>query len=95
VSKPISAQTATLANIASSASNVTLFAAVTGTIRARAIYNESTAVLFVKFGVTASPTSYTVQIPAGGYYEFPQPIYGGQVDGIWASANGSARVTSW
>jgi hypothetical protein len=86
--------TATLANVASSASNVTLFAAASDT-NARAIWNDSTAVLYVKFGATASNTSYTVQLAAGAYYEFPQPVYAGQVDGIWASANGNARVTSW
>lgn len=86
--------TATLANVSSSATNVTLFAAACAT-NARAIYNDSTAVLYVKFGATASATSYTVQLAAGAYYEFPQPLYAGQVDGVWASANGNARVTSW
>ena len=85
---------ATLANVASSATSVTLFAAA-GTVSARAIYNDSTAVLYVKFGATASTTSYTVQLASGAYYEFPQPVYAGLVDGIWASANGSARLTSW
>ncbi|WP_367324744.1 hypothetical protein [Streptomyces sp. HUAS ZL42] len=28
-------------------------------------------------------------------YEFPQPLYVGQVDGIWDRANGFARHTSW
>lgn len=86
--------TATLANVSSSASSVTLFAAASDT-NARTIYNDSTAVLYVKFGATASTTSYTVQLAAGAYYEFPQPLYAGQVDGIWASANGAARLTSW
>lgn len=86
--------TATLANVSSSATNVTVFAAA-GNTNARTVYNDSTAVLYLKFGATASTTSYTVQIAAGGYYEFPQPVYAGQVDGIWASANGAARVTSW
>lgn len=86
--------TATLANVASSATNVTLFAA-DGTASARTIFNDSTAVLYVKFGTTASTTSYTVQIAASGYYEFPQPLYAGQVDGIWASANGNARTSRW
>lgn len=85
---------ATTANVASSGTSVTLFAAAWGN-NARTIYNESTAVLYVKFGTTASTSSYTVQIAAGGYYEFPQPMYTGRVDGIWASANGFARVTSW
>lgn len=86
--------TATLANVASSASSVTLFSAA-GNTNSRAIFNDSTAVLYVKFGTTASTSSYTVQIAASGYYEFPQPVFAGRVDGIWASANGSARLTSW
>lgn len=86
--------TAVTANVASSATNVTLFAAQ-ATVNARAVYNDSTAVLYLKFGATASATSYTVQLVGGAYYEFPQPTYGGQVDGLWASANGFARVTSW
>lgn len=84
---------ATLANVASSATNVTLFTA--GKVVERAIYNDSSAILYVKYGATASTSSYTTQIAAGGYYEFPQPCYSGQVDGIWASANGNARLTSW
>jgi hypothetical protein len=52
-------------------------------------------VLYLKFGATASSSSYTVQIAAGGYFEFPVPVYAGEVDGIWASANGNARLTSW
>jgi hypothetical protein len=87
-------QAATTANVASSATNVTLFAAI-GSVKGRAIWNDSTSVLYVKYGATASTTSYTVQLAAGAYYEFPQACYAGIVDGIWASANGSARVTSW
>lgn len=89
--KPTSA---TLTNVASSGSSVTLFSAES-TVNARTIYNDSTAVLYVKFGTTASSSSYTVQLAAGAYYEFPQPVYAGRVDGIWASANGNARLTSW
>jgi len=85
---------ATLANVSSSATNVTLFAASSST-SARTVYNDSTQVLYLKYGATASTTSYTVQLAAGAYYEFPQPVYDGQVDGIWASANGAARLTSW
>lgn len=87
-------ETATLTNVASSATNVTLFAA-DGNANARAIYNDSTAVLYVKYGATASTTSYTTQVAAGAFFTFPTPVYAGQVDGIWASANGSARLTSW
>lgn len=86
------ATAASLANVASSATNVTLKAA-NASRRGLAIFNDSEAVLYVKFGATASSSSFTVKIAAGGYYEMPQPIYVGIVDGIWASANGNARVT--
>jgi hypothetical protein len=87
-------QSATVASVASSASSVTIFAA-SGTARGRTVWNDSTAVLYLKFGATATTSSYTVQLAAGAFYEFPQPIYGGIVDGIWASANGNARTSEW
>ena len=91
---------ATTANVASSTSSVTLFAASTDPfaetdLLGRTVFNDSAAVMYLKFGATASASSHTVQIAAGGYYEFPRPIYAGQVDAVWASANGSARLTSW
>jgi len=61
----------------------------------RTIFNDSTSMLFVKFGAVASASDYTVQIAAGAFFEFPSPLYAGQVDGIWASANGNARLTTW
>jgi hypothetical protein len=91
----IGPQTATLANVASSATSVTIFAA-TGQAKERTVFNDSTAVLYLAFtSSAASSSAYTVQVPPGGYYEFPQPAYSGQVTGIWASANGNARLTSW
>lgn len=90
----VSIQSATLASVASANTNTTVFSAK-GTVNGRAVFNDSTAVLYLKFGATASTSSYTVQIAAGGYYEFPQPVYGGQADGIWASANGNARTSQW
>jgi hypothetical protein len=83
---------ATLANVASSATNVTLFAS-NAAAKGRMIHNDSTAVLYVKFGATATSSSYTVKMASDSYYEFPEPVYTGIVDGIWASANGSARCT--
>jgi hypothetical protein len=86
------ANAATLSNVASSATNVTLLSLNTSR-RGALFFNDSNQALFLKFGTTASTTSFTVKISAGGYYEFPQPIYTGQVDGIWSSANGSVRIT--
>ena len=85
--------TSTLSNVASSATSVTLLAANSGR-RGATIYNDSTQVLYVKFGTTASNTSYTVQMAANAYYEIPFQ-HTGRIDGIWASANGNARVTEF
>ena len=89
-----SASTSTLTNVASSASSVSILASNTSA-KGRFIFNDSTAILYLKFGTTASTTSYTVQIAPNGYYEFPAnpSLYNGACDGIWSAANGSARVT--
>ena len=86
------AGTATLSNVSSSASNGTLLASNADRIGVL-VFNDSTAVLYLKYGTTASASSYSVKMEAGSYWEMPQPIYTGQLDGIWASANGAARVT--
>lgn len=89
---------ATISRVASAAADTVLLAANTGRMGAY-LFNESSAVLYVKFGLAASVTSYTVQIAAGGYYELPNGsggaggVYRGPVNGIWASANGFAMVT--
>lgn len=90
----MSVRSATVSNVAASATSVALFAAVEPNLAdVRTIYNDSSAVLYVKFGATASTTSFTVKLLAGDYFEFPRPLYTGVVHGIWASATGSARLT--
>jgi hypothetical protein len=59
------------------------------------IYNDSTAVLKIKFGSTAATADYSVQVASQGTFVFPAPMYDGRVDGIWASANGNAYCTEW
>lgn len=86
------ADTATLASVASSATSVVLRAANAGR-KGLIIFNESTSLLYVALAATASATAYTWQVPAGGYLELPRPAYTGAISGIWASANGFARVT--
>lgn len=87
------AATATLANVSGSASSVTLLASNSSRLAA-VIVNDSTAILYVKHGSTASTTSYTYQLQAGDQLELPvNPIYTGIITGIWASATGSARTT--
>lgn len=80
------------ANVASSASNTTLIASNSAR-KGFTIHNDSTAILYVKFGAMASATSFHVKMAAGDYYESPAGVnYTGIVDGIWASANGNARI---
>lgn len=86
------ASTSASTSVAGSATTVSLLALNTNR-RAAAFFNDSTAVLYLKLGATASTTSYTVQIPSNGYYEVPQPCFTGAIDGIWASATGNARIT--
>lgn len=89
---PTAADNATVSRVASSATVVTIKAANSGR-RTLSIFNESTSILYLKFGAAATITDYTVQIAAGAYYETPQPGYRGIVTGIWAAAQGAAQVT--
>lgn len=88
------ASTATLANVADSASSVTLLAA-NAARKGASFWNDSTAILYLKFGSAATSTSCTVKLIADAFYELPGPtVYSGLVSGIWASAPGGAcRVT--
>lgn len=87
------AATATLSNVNDSASSVSLLAS-TAARKGMIVFNDSTSDLYLKYGATASATSFTVKILAGGYWEMPKPIFTGAVDGIWSSdASGAARIT--
>lgn len=89
--KETRASTATLTNVNDTASSTTLLASNANRL-GFSVYNDSTVTLYLKYGVTASLTSFTVPILAGGYFEDPWN-YTGQVDGIWASdASGAARI---
>ena len=83
---------AALTNTSASASNVTIQAA-NNARRGWQVHNDSTSVAYVKFGATASSTSYTVRLEPNAFYEMPQPCYLGIIDAIWVAANGSARTT--
>src|SRR5581483_7434320 len=92
---PPTAATGTQTSVASSASSVTVLAS-NAKDRGATVYNDSTQVLYLLLvtGGTASTTAYSVQIGAGAYYEVPFR-YTGALIGIWASANGNARVTEF
>lgn len=88
------AGTATLANVAASASSVTLQASNTARI-GLIIVNDSTVSCYVKYGSAASTSSYTYKLGPGGILECGPAgfIYTGIVTGIWDSATGNARMT--
>lgn len=86
------ANTGTRSTVASAVAD-TLLLAANANAKGRTIYNDSTAVLYVALGsAAASAASYTTQVAAGGYYEVLSG-YTGEIRGIWAAANGNARVT--
>ncbi len=90
--KEIRSATPSLSNVNDTASSTTCLASNanrTGAI----IVNDSTADLYLKFGSTASTTSYTYKLFTDGSVDIPFG-YTGIIDCIWsADSTGAARVT--
>ena len=82
----------TLSNVPASASSTSILASNSSRLGATVV-NDSTATLYLKYGTTASTTSYSYQVPPGATWEMAFPPYTGAIDGIWSSATGNARVT--
>lgn len=79
-------------SVADSATNVTLLASNAARLGAT-VYNDSTEILYLKLGATASLTSFTSRLIPNAYYEIPFR-YKGIIDGIWANnSTGNARIT--
>ena len=91
---PVLAGTGTVTQVASSATVVNLLVANVGRLGV-VIENVSTAILYVKFGATATTTSFTYLMAANTRLDLRQARveYTGLITGIWASANGNAYVT--
>lgn len=86
------ASTATVTSVAQNVASVVLLASLSSRLGFR-VFNDATADCYVKFGATASATSFTAMLEPGGYLE--EDSYYGGVDALWASAGaGSARITS-
>lgn len=85
--------TSTVTSVVAATSTTSLLAS--NAARKNAVfYNDSTAILYLKLGATASTTSFTVQVPSQGYFEMPiGKMYTGAIDGIWSAVNGSVRIT--
>lgn len=85
--------TGTVTNVASSATSVTLLAANTSR-RKVSVFNNSTQILYLKCGTTASSSTFTIAMAPNSLW-VDDVGYTGRIDGIWASANGSAGVTEY
>jgi len=61
-------------------------------------FNNSNARIYLKFGTTASNSSYTVDLLGGARYYLPicqGGVYTGRIDAIWQSAgSGTLQITS-
>ena len=69
------------------------FLALNANRKGATIYNDSSALLYVKFGAVATTSDFTVRLATQSYYEVPFN-YPGRIDGIWASAGtGAALIT--
>jgi len=87
------ADVATLSNLASATASATALAANANRIGAT-FYNDDANGVYLKFGATASATSYTILMASGTYYELPAPVYRGVIDALWvADGAGSLRIT--
>lgn len=90
---PYPASASAPVQVPASVTNVTLLAA-NANRKGFIIVNDGNQSLYVKFGATATTTSYTVKLTSGQTYESPSGIvYTGIIDGIWNVANGNAYVT--
>ncbi len=91
---PMTSATATRTNVTAAVVDTSLLASNTSR-KGALFYNDSTAILYLAYGAgAASTTSYSVQVPAQGFFELPlAPIYTGAIRGIWSAANGAVRIS--
>ena len=88
---PVSGNQAAVTSVAAAVADTSLL--VSSALRRGAtVFNDSTALCYLKLGTGASLTSFTVILARNGYYEVPF-AYIGAVNGYWTAATGSARVT--
>ncbi len=93
-SQLVRANTGNVTTVSASATNVTLLS--NNPERGGAIiFNDSASAVYVKFGETATTSSFTYKMGAGDHLvlDAEAALYTGVIDGIWDTATGNARVT--
>lgn len=86
------ASNATVTRVATSTVTAAILAA-NGARKGFIINNESAVDCYLKFGATASATSYTIKLTTGQIYESGLLVYTGVIHAILASSTGNAQVT--
>lgn len=90
---PVAAATSTLTSVAASATTVVILASNTAR-KGCIVTNDSTALLYLAFSATSSTTAFSLKLFPNSSY-ISDTLYSGVISGIWAAANGSARVTEF
>lgn len=85
--------TATETRVATSTTSATLLAANAARLGA-VIVNDGPKLLYVKFGTTASATSYTYKLAPDDRVEVPFN-FTGRIDAVLASGTGNAQITEF
>lgn len=80
----------TTSSVASTLTNTTLLAS-NATRLGATVFNDSSAILYLKLGATASTSDFTIKVFPLSYYEVPFG-FTGQIDGFWVTATGFARI---
>lgn len=92
--QPARVSTASITTLASAATSAQLLASTT-TRAGLMLTNTDANDVYVKYGTTASATSFTVKIPGnGGYWEMPKPIYTGRIDAIWVADGAGSLIAT-
>lgn len=87
--------TSTVTTVADAATSTTLLSANTAR-KGCSVQNDSSAVMYLKCGTTASATDYTARLVQYSYWEAPYG-YTGRIDAIWATdpGDGAARISEY
>lgn len=86
--------TGTLTNVTEATSSTTLASSSTSR-RGFIVFNDTSNPLKLKFGSTASATSFTIVVAAATHWQMPLALYTGTITGISVGTGGVWRVTTW
>jgi len=88
---PVKPATSVTSSVAAAVSNTILLPSNSIRIGATIYNDSSSSLLYLKLGATASTSDFTIKLFPLSYYEVPYG-YTGEIDGIWNTASGFARI---